>query len=176
MKKCDVFLQRGRIILTILLLLVSLSNAAKVVAMSEDERAALELLNEDRHKAGLTALLPDEKLADLARSHAIDMLENDYFSHIDRKGKNPFERMRQGGIAYSAAGENLYKSFDDPVGEDLIIAERFLMQSPGHRKNILDTDFSRAGIGLIRSQDGWLYLVQCFIRPPDNDKRGFWGK
>ena len=165
-------MQRKTISLIVLTFSFILAGFVPGFAMSDDEKAAVEFLNEDRRRAGLEELLPEENLADLARSHAVDMLEHDYFSHIDRKGRNPFERMRDAGIAYSAAGENLYKGLNDPVGEDLLIAQRFLMQSPSHRKNILDRDFSHIGVGLVRSEDGWLYLVQCFIRPPDKGKKG----
>ena len=152
-----------KLTLVILLLLVCQPQST-VAAMSQDEQTALELLNKDRIQAGVPSLLPDEKLADLARLHAQDMLDNAYFSHVDLKGRDPFRRMKDGGVSFLAAGENIYKGFDDPPGEELEIAERFLMQSPGHRGNILERDFTRAGIGVARSNDGWLYLVQCFIR------------
>ncbi len=148
------------------LLFVAPACGATAPTMSEDEMTILALMNEDRRQAGRLPLAANDKLADVARKHAQDMLAYDYFSHTDRQGRSPFDRMKAGEIAFIAAGENIYKGLNDPVGPDLTIAETFLMQSPGHRKNILERDFTQAGIGVVRSEDGWLYVVQCFIRPP----------
>lgn len=139
--------------------------AATSTPLSESELKALELINIDRQKHGSKPLKPNLALSQVARLHAIDMMEKNYFSHENLTGQSPFDRIKKAGIHYTAAGENLYKGLNDPIDEDIEIAEQFLMRSPGHRRNILDSDFTEAGIGIVRSQDGWMYLVQCFIRP-----------
>lgn len=156
-------------IFIVLLVLLSSFVTIKAIAtpspMSESETKALEVLNEDRHQHGLKPLKPNLALAQVARRHAIDMMKRSYFAHETPEGINPFTRMKKAGIKYTAAGENLYKGLNDPIDEDVIIAEQFLMASPGHRRNILDSDFTEVGIGIVRNEDGWMYLVQCFIRP-----------
>lgn len=149
-----------------LLFIVHSGAAIAAEPMTADELTLLQLVNEDRRQAGKAPLAPNDALADVARRHAADMLAYDYFAHNDRLGRSPFDRMKAAKIAFTAAAENIYKGLNDPVGPDLTIAEAFLMQSPGHRRNILDGDFTEIGIGLVRSDDGWLYVVQCFIRPP----------
>lgn len=149
----------------ILTALLALRAAATSTPLDDYELKALDLINNDRQKYRLKPLKQNLALAELARQHASDMMEKNYFSHDNLEGKSPFDRIKKAGIRYTAAGENLYKGLNDPIGEDVEIAEQFLMSSPSHRRNILDRDFTEVGIGIVRSQDGWMYLVQCFIRP-----------
>lgn len=112
------------------------------------EQRMLRLVNEERQKVGLTALVWDEALAKVARAHSMDMFARGYFSHENLDGKSPFDRIDKAGIEYQAAGENLaYTASVD-------LAHAGLMRSPGHRANILEEDFGRVGIGVI---DGGIY-------------------
>ncbi|HUD20832.1 MAG TPA: CvpA family protein [Candidatus Saccharimonadales bacterium] len=112
------------------------------------EQKMLSLVNQERAKVGLNSLVWDEQLAKVGRAHSADMLENGYFSHTGLDGSSPFDRMSKAGIAFSVAGENLaYAATVD-------LAHNGLMNSPGHRANILDKDYGHIGIGVI---DGGIY-------------------
>lgn len=107
------------------------------------EQEMFALVNKERVKAGLKSLVWSDKIAETARSHSQDMLENGYFSHENLAGLSPFDRMERNGIVFKTAGENLaYAATVD-------LAHNGLMRSPGHRANILEVDFGTIGIGVI---------------------------
>lgn len=112
------------------------------------EQRMLELVNAERTKRGLKPLRVDRIIVAVARAHSTDMWERGYFAHVNPDGKDPFDRMRDGGVEFNAAGENLALA---PTTE---LAHQGLMNSEGHRKNILDPEFGRIGIGVI---DGGIY-------------------
>ncbi len=105
-------------------------------------------VNTERVKAGVEPLSFDNDLRDLARSHSQDMLKRGYFSHYTPEGVSPFDRMDAAGIDYQSAGENL------ALAPSTELAMQGLMNSPGHRKNILSPSFKKVGIGVI---DGGVY-------------------
>lgn len=107
------------------------------------EEQMLTMVNNERTSRGLSALSMDKGLQNVARAHAQDMLERGYFSHYTPEGFSPFDRMDKAGISYTAAGENLAFS------PNVTLAMQGLMQSPGHKANILSKDFGKAGIGVI---------------------------
>ncbi|GAB4091916.1 CvpA family protein [Flaviaesturariibacter terrae] len=112
------------------------------------EARMLELVNEERAQAGLPALAADPELAMVARAHARDMFARGYFSHYTPEHKDPFDRMEAAHISFRTAGENL------ALGQTLLICHRGLMNSPGHRANILHKEFGRLGIAVL---DGGIY-------------------
>lgn len=114
------------------------------------EQTMLVLISEERNKQGLGKLHLDSKLRDVARSQARDMFERGYFAHYTLEGKSPFDRMEAAGITYQAAGENL------ALAPSVQLAHQGLMNSEGHRKNILSADFGKVGIGAI---DGGIYGI-----------------
>lgn len=121
----------------------------KKLAVDEaSEKKMLGLVNKERESRGLKALVIDPTIVPVARAHSKDMFERQYFSHYTPEGKSPFERMTKGGVDYLAAGENLAYA---PTVE---IAHQGLMNSPGHKANILREEFGRVGIGVI---DGGIY-------------------
>jgi uncharacterized protein YkwD len=125
-------------------------------ALSPDEARMVELINADRARAGLAALRVDLPLSAVARAHSLDMGERSYFGHTDPDGASPFDRMDAAGIEYGAAAENL------AWAGDVDMAHRLLMDSPGHRANILGAAFARIGIGVARHPEyGWLF-TQAF--------------
>ena len=107
------------------------------------EARMLQLVNEERRAHGLGSLRVDPELTEVARAHSRDMLVRGYFSHVTPDGKDPFDRMRQANVKYLAAGENL------AFAPTLPQAHRALMNSPGHRANILRPAFGRVGIGIM---------------------------
>lgn len=110
------------------------------------EQRMLELVNSARSRAGLRPLVADARLRDVARAHSLEMFQLNYFSHISPTAGSPFDRMRAAGISFVVAGENL------AYAPNVDIAHQGLMNSPGHRANILRPEFGRVGIGVIRSQ------------------------
>lgn len=158
-------MKRQAIIVTISLIAALLimayagvTSAAPQSAIGQgEEQQAFALLNADRRANGLKALGWNQQLADLAREYAQDMINRDFFSHDNPEGQSPFDRMRLRGIKFGSAAENL--AFNRSVEA----AERAFMDSPGHRANILDSDFTQVGIGVCRDMNGTVYVVQEFI-------------
>ncbi len=111
------------------------------------EEKMLALVNQERATAGLAPLVMDERLRVVARDHARDMFQRGYFSHYTPEQTSPFDRLKAAGIGFLAAGENL------ALAPSLDMAHRGLMNSPGHRANILSPSFRRVGIG---AMDGGL--------------------
>lgn len=112
------------------------------------ERYMFNLVNKERKAAGLKEVVSDDQLREVGRAHCKDMFERGYFSHYTPDGLSPFDRMDNAGIVYNFAGENL------ALSPNTDIAMQGLMDSPGHKANILSTDFGRVGVGVI---DGGIY-------------------
>lgn len=112
------------------------------------EAEMLRLVNKERTERGIAPLKADPKLTGVARKHSVDMLARGYFSHYTPEGADPFTRMRNDGLHFMAAGENV------ALAPTLSQAHSGLMHSPGHRANILNPAFSRLGIGI---EDGGIY-------------------
>lgn len=124
----------------------SVSLRFKTNKISVDEEAEIEMfnmVNQERKKEGLSALSSDRSLTLVGRSHCQDMAQRGYFSHYTPEGKSPFDRMDEANITYTAAGENL------ALAPNTQLAMQGLMNSPGHRANILSNDFGKVGIGVI---------------------------
>ncbi|HRN69549.1 MAG TPA: CAP domain-containing protein, partial [Candidatus Woesebacteria bacterium] len=109
----------------------------------ESERTMLQLLNSERQKEGLPVLKANESLRKVARAHCSDMFTRGYFSHYTPDGLSPFDRMDKAQIEYRAAGENL------AYAPNVEIAHQGLMDSPGHRANILSDKYGQVGIGVM---------------------------
>lgn len=120
------------------------------------ENDMLELINKERALVGREALVIDEKARETARKHGKDMFYNGYFSHIDLEGGSPSDRMREGNVEFNFSGENLAFS------KDLSSAHQGLMNSAGHKKNILHPFFHRVGIGVIDAGKHGIIFVQNF--------------
>jgi uncharacterized protein YkwD len=120
------------------------------------EARMLSLVNSERIKAGLSILKPDPELTKVARIHSVDMYQRGYFSHVSPDGRGPFDRMRDDGVRFTNAGENL------ALAPTLDIAHNGLMHSPGHRANILRPEFGRLGIGIVDGGKYGLMISQEF--------------
>lgn len=119
------------------------------------ENEVLTLCNVERSKTGAGNLTIDNKLKDVARYKAMEMLQYNYFNHTSAvSGKSPFDLANSFGYSYNAFGENIQMS----KGQDsAAITASYLvtnwMNSPGHRDNILNPSFKRMGIGVVFSSD-----------------------
>lgn len=120
------------------------------------EAGMLGLLNEERRAHGLRPFQADAEAAGVARAHSMDMFARGYFSHVTPEGDDPFRRMRRGKLRFAAAGENL------ALGRTLPMAHKGLMDSPGHRANILRPAFGRVGIGIVDGGRYGLMVTQNF--------------
>ena len=121
-----------------------------------DERAMLVLINTERSKAGVPPLTIDVRIITVARAHSKDMFLRRYFSHVTPEGLDPATRLENSGIQYTAAGENL------AYAPDVSAAHTGLMNSPGHKKNILDPGFRHVGIGIISTDRYGIMVTQDF--------------
>ncbi len=124
---------------------------------SQSEFLMINLVNQERIGRDFKALTVDEKLKEVARIYGREMIENGFFSHISAiDGSTPAERASRLGVSFVIIGENL------AFAPDVYIAHQGLMNSPGHRKNILFKEYGRIGVGVV---DGGIYgkmFVQMF--------------
>jgi uncharacterized protein YkwD/uncharacterized membrane protein required for colicin V production len=125
----------------------------------EAERQLVALVNEERLARGLAALELDPRLVPVARRHSTEMFRLRYFSHLSPVTGSPFDRLGAAGIGYTRAGENL--AYARSVGT----AHRGLMDSPGHRENILRPEFQRIGVGVVSAGPYGRMFTQLFLSP-----------
>jgi uncharacterized protein YkwD len=112
------------------------------------ETQMLALVNKERTERGIRPVKGDAEMTFVARDHSKDMFARGYFSHYTPEQKDPFDRMKRAGVKFLTAGENL------ALGRTLKICHEGLMNSPGHKANILNPAFGRLGIGIM---DGGIY-------------------
>jgi uncharacterized protein YkwD len=95
-------------------------------------------------------------MKEVARAHSKDMFVKSYFSHINKDNESPAQRARNAGVRFITAGENL------ALAPTLKLAHEGLMNSPGHRANILRRSFGRVGIGILDGGKHGLMVTQNF--------------
>ncbi|MFD7133177.1 CAP domain-containing protein [Streptomyces sp. NPDC059894] len=118
--------------------------SAPVTVSAEAQAAAqvLKLVNEERSKVGCSALAANSALAGLAQSFSEDMAARGFFDHTDPDGATPWDRAAKAGIS-DLGGENIARGQADAAA----VMEAW-MNSPGHRANILNCDFTTLGVGV----------------------------
>lgn len=127
------------------------------VNLTADEQQMLNLVNAERAKNGLAPLKINMNVVKVARVKAQDMISNKYFSHNSPTYGSPFDMMKHFGITYRTAGENL-------AGAPTVnSAHTNLMNSSGHRANILNGNFKEVGIGIVDGGPYGKVYVQLFI-------------
>lgn len=124
------------------------------------EQQMVNLVNNARSQNNVPALTVDMPLTNVARVKAQDMIDNNYFSHYSPKYGSPFDMMKSFGIKFVAAGENIAGN------SNVQSAFNALMNSPGHRKNILNPDFTHVGIGIKKGGPYGYMISQMFISKP----------
>ena len=122
------------------------------------EQEVVDLVNQERAKAGLKALSSDWELARVARFKSEDMRDNKYFSHNSPTYGTPFQMMKSFGINYMSAGENIAAGQATP--EAVVKA---WMNSSGHKANILSSSFTHIGVGYAKGGSYGHYWTQQFI-------------
>lgn len=124
---------------------------------SEQAQAVLKIVNQERAKQGLKALVLDKQLNNVAQLKAEDMKKNNYFDHNSPTLGSPFDLMRSQGVSYRTAGENI------AAGQQS--AEAVMnswMNSSGHRANILNANYTKLGVGFCTGGRMGTYWVQSF--------------
>ncbi|WP_394184177.1 CAP domain-containing protein [Metabacillus halosaccharovorans] len=123
--------------------------------VSQVAQQVIDLTNAERKKNGLPALKADTQLSGVAQKKSEDMQQNNYFSHTSPTYGSPFDMMRDFGVTYKTAGENIAQG--QRSAQEVVQA---WMNSEGHRKNILSKDFTHIGIGYDSNGHHW---TQMFI-------------
>jgi uncharacterized protein YkwD len=137
--------------------------APTLVEATEIERRAFEMTNTARLQNGLAPLSWDPELCRMARIHSENMVRLGFFSHETPSGLQLEDRAHAAGIAhFRVLGENIAynQGYDDPGA---FAVERWLI-SPGHRANILSSEYEQGAIGSFVTADGTVYLTQEFIK------------
>lgn len=117
-----------------------------------------DLTNAARVRHGLLALAWENHAAQTALHHSVDMAEHNYFSHENLSGQSPFDRMKADDITFRAAGENLAYGQSSSI-----FAHEGLMNSKGHRENILQDIYSHLGIGVAFNEENQPYYTENFL-------------
>lgn len=123
--------------------------------ISDVEARVIELTNAERRRNGMSDLQVDSPLSLVAQEKSSDMRKNNYFSHTSPIYGSPFDMIRDFGVSYRAAGENIAKG--QRSAEQVVQA---WMDSEGHRANILNGTFTHIGVGYIENGNYW---TQMFI-------------
>ena len=131
------------------------------IGENDYEKQVLTLVNQERAKQGLQPLSWNAKLAAVARAHSADMSARNYMSHTNPDGLSPFDRIKNSGISYTRAAENIAAGQRTPEA----VMESW-MNSDGHRQNILNPNLTELGVGFYQGSKGYKYYwTQCFITP-----------
>ncbi|HEK8758918.1 TPA: sporulation protein [Clostridioides difficile] len=127
-------------------------------SFSAYQKEVVDLVNIERAKAGLNPLTLDSSISNVATKKSQDMIDNNYFSHNSPAYGSPFDMLKKFGISYKTAGENIAMGQKTP--KEVVNA---WMNSEGHRKNIMNPNFSKIGVGVAQKSVGSIYWTQIFV-------------
>ncbi|MHC9390380.1 CAP domain-containing protein [Clostridioides difficile] len=122
------------------------------------QKEVVDLVNVERAKAGLNPLTLDSSISNVATKKSQDMIDNNYFSHNSPTYGSPFDMLKKFGVSYKTAGENIAMGQKTP--KEVVNA---WMNSEGHRKNIMNPNFSKIGVGVAQKSGGSIYWTQIFV-------------
>jgi uncharacterized protein YkwD len=132
---------------------------------AQAEAELLKLLNDDRAHAGLRPLSPDARLSQVARAHSEDMVRHHFVGHVSPSTGSAADRLRVASIPAQLILENVARAYSP--GE----VERGLMESPGHRANLLNREVTQVGVGVAlgdaESGVREIFATQLFLRAPE---------
>jgi uncharacterized protein YkwD len=142
------------------------------------EQTIHTLINSERHKNNIKPLSADEQLSKIARAHSQDMANRRFFDHVNPDGKSPRDRVRLAGYnCPRIVGENIFENnlysrvetrgdlktyYWNSLEEIATSTVKGWMSSPGHRKNTLQREYLRTGIGVAIAGEGKVYITQVF--------------
>ena len=121
------------------------------------QRQILDLTNIIRNRFELAPLEYDENISAVAFKHSEDMMINEYFDHVSPDDKDVGDRLKEGGVSYYTAGENIAAQYTDGIA-----AVEGWLNSKGHRDIMLNEDFTRLGVGVYKK-----YYTQNFVALQD---------
>lgn len=133
------------------------STSMPSTGLAAEESKMVSLVNQARMGQGLAPLSVNSQLTALAQQKSQDMVANNYFSHTSPTYGSPFQMMKNAGITYSTAGENIAGA------QTTEAAHQNLMNSEGHRANILNPKFTEIGIGIASGSVYGKIFTQMFI-------------
>jgi uncharacterized protein YkwD len=141
------------------------SDEAAITTSAQAEARLADLVNRDRVAAGLPALSNDTRLAAVARAHSEEMAKSGIVAHISPRTGSAADRVRRASITASVVLENVARAYG--ISE----AEEGLMDSPGHRANILSDQVNSFGMGVVFGEEATghrreLFVTQLFTRAP----------
>lgn len=128
-----------------------------VPGLNDEEQQMFELVNGARKQAGLPPLMANLELSRVARIKSQEMVDKQYFSHTSPTYGSPFEMMKKFGITYTSAAENI------ACDQNVTSAHKALMNSAGHRANILGKAYTEIGIGIVNGGPCGKIFTQMFI-------------
>lgn len=146
-----------RKILCILVMAILLAVPAWAYDENQLEMQMINLINQERQRQGKVPYLISHELMRSAEDKALDMVSKNYFAHTSPTGQTPFDLMRAAGVQFTAAGENIAR------GGSVSTLHNALMNSSGHRANILSDTYSHVGVGIIE-HNGTLWVAQHFAK------------
>lgn len=120
---------------------------------SQFQTEVTNLTNKEREKNGLAKLEIDKAVEDVAQKKSEDMAKNNYFSHTSPTYGSPFEMLQQFEVDYTTAAENIAAGQQSP--QEVVTG---WMNSPGHRKNILNEKVTHIGVGYAENGAYWTQL------------------
>ncbi|HXV44511.1 MAG TPA: CAP domain-containing protein [Anaerolineae bacterium] len=124
------------------------------------EERLLDLINAERTARGLTALSADSTLMQVAEAHSRDMRNRDFFNHINPDGLGPGDRLDNAGYRWQRWGEIIGAAYATPQA-----MLNGWMNSPGHRANLLNPNFSEIGLGYVSGGEYDYYWTAVFAKP-----------
>lgn len=129
------------------------------------EQGIHKVVNERRRRHGCSTLGSDPHLAMIAREHSRDMATGDFFAHESPTGESTADRYDRAGYDWRRCGENISYKHPSSLRDAEAIATEFVegwLDSPGHRENLLGSDWDVEGIGVYCCSDGLVYATQNF--------------
>ena len=117
------------------------------------EAEVIRLVNKVRVENGLRPLAANWELSRVARFKSRDMRDNHYFSHTSPTYGSPFQMMRDFGLSFRTAGENI--AYGQRMPQAVVDA---WMNSSGHRANILNASYTQIGVGYVADGRYWTQM------------------
>lgn len=134
-----------------------------VVKTLDAEQAAFALINQKRAENGLGPLLWNDDVAVVARMHSQNMADLKFFGHRGVDNKMVSDRADSLGIKkWRAIGENIAfnRGYQDPTEK----AVDLWLNSPSHRRNMMDDNWAESAVGVAVAADGSYYFTQVFLK------------
>ncbi|MDR0928856.1 MAG: CAP domain-containing protein [Oscillospiraceae bacterium] len=127
-------------------------------ALSVQEQQMVQLINQERAAQGLAALPVDLELSALAEMKSQDMVDNGYFAHESPTYGSAADMLEDAGYEFKGVGENIARS------ASVEKANAQFMSSDGHRRNILGSQWTKVGVGIVNDRNGYPYVTELFAR------------